>query len=186
MGTTQRTVLIIVAVTVSFSAARSDAPSPSAPQRSKPPQDLENLVNGLVGSWSITEDDGTGNIAKGEEIWRHEPGGMPLIEEYHSKTSAGKDAYDYAAVWWDAKAQHYLGIWCADFNSEGCTPFTVRKGEGAKIEMTGEFWNGGKKFVWREVFHLTTPTSFTQILEQAPAGAELRVSVTIHATKVTK
>jgi hypothetical protein len=134
MGTAQRTVLIIVAVTVSFSAARSDAPSPSAPQRSKPPQDLENLVNGLVGSWSITEDDGTGNIAKGEEIWRKESGGMPLIEKYHSKTWAGKDGYDYAAVWWDAKAQHYLGIWCADFNSEGCTPFTIRKGEGAKIE----------------------------------------------------
>ena len=111
---------------------------------------------------------------------------MPLIEEYHSKTSAGKDAYDYAAVWWDAKAKQYQGIWCADFNSEGCTPFTVRKGEGAKIEMTGEFWNGGKKFVWREVFHLTTPTSFAQILEQASAGAQLRVAVTIHATKLMK
>jgi hypothetical protein len=110
MGTTQRTVLIIMAVTVSFSIARSDAPSPSVPQRSKPPQDLEKLVNSLVGSWSITEDDGTGNIAKGEEIWRKESGGMPLIEEYHSKTSAGKDAYDYASVWWDAKAQQYQGI----------------------------------------------------------------------------
>jgi hypothetical protein len=59
MGTTQRTVLIIVAVTVSFSIARSDAPSPSPPQRSTPPQDLEKLVNDLVESWSITEDDGT-------------------------------------------------------------------------------------------------------------------------------
>jgi hypothetical protein len=75
MGTTQRTVLIIVAVTVSFSIVRSDAPSPSPAQDSKPPQDLEKLLNGLVGTWSITEDDGTGNIAEGEEIWRQEPGG---------------------------------------------------------------------------------------------------------------
>jgi hypothetical protein len=134
MGTTQRTVLIIMAVTVSFSIARSDAPSPSAPQRSKPPQDLEKLVNSLVGSWSITEDDGTGNTVTGEEIWRQESGGMPLIEEYYSKTSAGKDAYDYAALWWDAKAQHYLGIWCADFNSEGCIPFTVRKEKAPRLK----------------------------------------------------
>jgi|ERR1700720_3177490 len=134
MGTTQRTVLIIVAVKVSFSAARSDAPSPSAPQRSNPPQDLEKLVNGLVGSWSITEDDGTGNITKDEEIWRKKSGGMPLIEEYHSKTSAGKDAYDYASIWWDAKAQHYLGIWCTDFNSEGCTPFTVEKETAPRLK----------------------------------------------------
>jgi len=118
----------------------------------------------------LRKNDGTGNIAKGEEIWRQEPGGMPLIEEYHAKTSAAKDAYDYAAVWWDAMAKQYQGIWRADFNSGGCTPFTVRKGDGARSEMTGEFWN----FIWREVFHLTTPTSFTQILEQAPAGRRVK------------
>jgi hypothetical protein len=144
MRITRRISLIVVALLINFSLARGGAPSISPPQKPKPPPELEKLLNALVGTWSISEDDGTGKVTQGEEVWRQEPGGMPLIEEYHSETSAGKDAYDYAALWWDAKAQQYQGIWCADFNSEGCTPFTVRKGDGAKIEMTGEFWSGEK------------------------------------------
>ena len=38
------------------------------------------------------------------------PGGA-FIEENRS-TANGKSADDYAAMWWDSKAQKVHGIWC--------------------------------------------------------------------------
>jgi hypothetical protein len=101
------------------------------------------------------------------------------------QTSRGADQYDFAAIWWDAKAKQFQGIWCADFNDEGCTPFKIKR-DGDKIEMTGEYSANEKRFFWREVFHVTTPISFTQILELGAATSELNVASTIHATKIAK
>ena len=183
MRNTRRISFIVVAVLINFSLACGGAPSTSPPQKAK---ELEKLLNALVGTWSISEDDGTGKVTQGEEVWRLEPGGGPLIEEYHSKTATGENAYDFAVFWWDAKTTQYQGIFCADFNDQGCTPFQIKKAEGDKIEMTGEYWSSGKRFFWREVFDVTTPTSFTQILELGPARAKLKVASTIHATRVAK
>jgi hypothetical protein len=82
---TRRASLIIIAMVVSVSLVRGDAPSPFPARESKPDKELERLLNRLVGTWSIREDDGDGKIIQGEELWRQEPGGLPLIEEYHSK-----------------------------------------------------------------------------------------------------
>ena len=92
MGTTQRTVLIIVLVTVSFLKT------------------WKSLSTAWSEAGRLRKTMELGISLRVREIWRKESGGMPLIEEYHSKTSARKDAYDYVSVWWDAKAQQYQGI----------------------------------------------------------------------------
>ena len=47
---------------------------------------------------------------------------MPLTEEFRTTTANGEKLSDYAAVWWDGKAKKIRGIWCANFNDQGCTP----------------------------------------------------------------
>jgi hypothetical protein len=179
-------VFIIVALLISFSIGRSDAPSPSPTQKSSPPPELERLLDALVGRWAIKEDNGSDKIRTGEEVWLMQPGGGPLTEEYRAKGSDGKDEYDYAAIWWDAKANQYHGIFCAEFSDEFCTAFALRLAGADKIEMTGDYSDAGKKVFWREIFHITAPNSFTQILELGHSVAELKTVSTIHAARLSK
>jgi hypothetical protein len=173
MNVARRGILVIVALLFSLAIGRSDSPR----------SELQRLLNALVGSWSIKEDDGAGKIRTGEEVWRMQPGGGPLTEEYHSKGPDEKDAYDFAAIWWNAKAKRYQGIFCADFCDEGCSVFAIKLAAADKIEMTGNYLDKEKKVFWQEIFHMTSPTSFTQILELGPSADELKTISTIRATK---
>ncbi len=85
--------------------------------------------------WSIRETSDHGE-ATGEEVWQGGTGGMPLTEEFRVVTASGDNLSDYAAVWWDSKAKKVRGIWCADFNDKGCTPFEVTSRD-SDIEMKG-------------------------------------------------
>ena len=186
MNTSRRAVLIVAVLLVNFSIGRGDATSPSPTQKSSPPPELERLLKSLVGRWSIKENDSPGKVRTGEEVWRMQPGGGPLTEEYHSKGSDRKEAYDFAAIWWDAKANQYEGIFCADFSDEFCSAFAIMSAGPDKIEMTGTYLDAGKEVFWREIFQITASNSFTQVLELGPSTAELKAVSTIHATKSSK
>ena len=120
-----------------------------------PPQ-MRAIVDSLSGTWSITwfKVDPSNNeqvTGHGEEVWKLAPGGVPFIEENRSIVN-GRPAEDYAAMWWDGKAQKIQGIWCAPLtNDEGCSGFTVTL-EGMVIVLTGEWEKHGKRCAWREVF----------------------------------
>jgi len=107
---------------------------------------------------------------------------MPLTEEFRATTASGEKLTDYAAVWWDGKTKNVRGIWCADFNDQGCTPFEVTSRD-SDIEMTGEYESKGKSAAWREVFHLTSATTFTQTLYVGAPGEELKKVSTIVAER---
>jgi len=98
-------------------------------------------------------------------------GGMPLTEEFRATTANGEKLTDYAAVWRDAKAKKVRGIWCADFNDQGCTPFEVTSRD-SDIEMKGEYYSSGKSTGRKEVFHITSATTFTQTLYMGGAPSE--------------
>ena len=138
-------------------------------------------VSALSGKWSIRETSDHGETA-GEEIWRGGTGGMPLIEEFRATTASGEKLTDYAAVWRDGKAGKVRGIWCADFNDQGCTPFEVSL-RGSEIEMHGEYDSKGKSIAWKEIFHITSATTFTQTLYMGVAGEELKKVSTIVAER---
>jgi len=146
-----------------------------------PPAEFRKLVSALSGKWSIRESSDQAS-STGEETWQTGPGGMPFIEEFHARTASGDESNDYAAVWWDSKAKKLRGIWCADFNDQGCTPFEVTW-RGDDIEMAGEYDGGGKATAWKEVFHVTSPTSFTQTLFMGRPDEELKKVSTIVAQK---
>jgi hypothetical protein len=142
---------------------------------------FRKVVSALSGKWSVRESSDPGETT-GEEVWQGGIGGMPLTEEFRASTASGEKLTDYAAVWWDSKAKKVSGIWCADFNDQGCTPFEVTW-RGGDIEMTGEYNSKGKATAWKEVFHLTSATTFTQILYMGTPSEELKRVSTIVAEK---
>ena len=173
-----------------YAAISTWAEAPKKPSDKKVNQEqagpeMQKLVKVFAGRWSITEkSEATGKTVQGEEFWHALAGGMPLIEEYHTKGPDGA-AYDTAAIWWDATARKYAGIWCAAFNEPGCTPFEV-KWEGNRIVLDGEFQQAGKKLAWREVFLFTSATSFSQTLDIGPSPAELKRASIITAKKLSR
>jgi hypothetical protein len=138
-------------------------------------------VSALSGKWSIRETSDHGETT-GEEVWQGGTGGMPLTEEFRATTANGEKLTDYAAVWWDGNAKKVCGIWCANFNDQGCTPFEVTS-RGSDIEMTGEYYGKGKSTAWKEIFHITSATTFTQTLYMGAPGGELKKVSTILAER---
>ena len=96
--------------------------------------------------------------------------------------STGEKLNDYAAVWWDNKDKKIRGVWCADVNDQGCTPFEVTL-RGSDIEMKGGYNSKGKSTAWKEIFHITSATTFTQTLYMGAPGEELKKVSTIVAER---
>lgn len=77
-----------------------------------PAPEMQRLVNSLSGTWSISEQYEpsermpNGGVGEGEEVWRSGPGGLSLIEEYHSKNAFGKIS-GRTVTSWNGKAQGY-------------------------------------------------------------------------------
>jgi hypothetical protein len=143
--------------------------------------DFRKIVNSLSGKWSIQETSDHGTTT-GEEVWQTGPGGMPLIEDFRATSATGENLNDYAAIWWDSKAKKNRGVWCAEFNDQGCTPFEVAW-RASDIVMTGQYDSKGRAMAWKEVFHITSPTTFTQILYIGTPGEELKKVSTIVAER---
>ena len=168
--------------------------------------EMQKLAAVFAGRWTVidkSEPDTrhpSGLIRKGEERWHTLPGGIPLVEEYHSKSSDGREEFDSAAIWWDATAHRYVGLFCAGFVDQGCTPFNVvwrtsrqsaKQGHPSshqrrmqeEIIMSGEYQENGKKQMWREDFSFTSPKTFTQTLFLGERGQELKRAAVIVATR---
>ena len=178
--------VILVLGVIAVANARQSPPSAPTPssktEKAQPPVQMRAIVNALAGTWSITWLDKEGRaIGAGEEVWRSAPGGSAFIEENRSMVN-GEPADDYAAMWWDSKAQQIRGIWCdASINDEGCSGFDVGL-ESDNVVLTGQWEYHGKRQVWREVFS-GTGTVMKQMLYIGEPGKELMLSGTIRGVK---
>jgi hypothetical protein len=162
------------------SALISAAVLPCAAQDQSDPN-FRKVVSALSGKWSIRETSDHGETT-GEEIWQGGTGGIPLTEDFRATTASGEQLTDYAAVWRDGKTEKVRGVWCADFNDQGCTPFEVTSRD-SDIEMKGEYDSKGKSIAWKEIFHITSATTFTQTLYMGAPGGELKKVSTIVAER---
>ncbi|HXJ92238.1 MAG TPA: M28 family peptidase [Terriglobia bacterium] len=161
---------------------------PGMPQ---PSPEMGRLVKALSGAWSIAisvePNDrmpkvGLGN---GEEVWRPGPGGLSLLEDYHSTGDEG-EITGFGVAWWDASAERFQVAWCDSTNPTSCTVMKHgAKWEGEKVVALDEWDESGKGVAFKEVFSDITENSFTQILYQGEPGSELKRLVTIHATRKT-
>jgi hypothetical protein len=172
-----------------------------------PTSEMQKLAAVFSGRWMINDKSEpspqypNGLTRSGEEVWHTLAGGIPLVEEYHSRSNDGKDEYDTAAFWWDASGRKYVGLFCADFVDQGCAGFDIvlqttdRQVTGGyrpstpvekfdQIVMSGEYLQAGKKYAWKETFVFSTPTTFTQTLFVGEAGRELKRAAVISATRI--
>jgi hypothetical protein len=158
--------------------------------QSRPSPEMKRLAEAFSGTWSIrlkvepNESLPRGGGGKGEEVWRSGPGGLSLIEEYHSTGDEGEIS-GLGVWWWDKNAQEYQVAWCDSVGPEGCKVMQHgAKWEGSHIVLMDESDRNGKKVTIMEVFSDITPTSFKQSLHEGESGGELKRAVTILATKV--
>jgi len=154
--------------------------SPEASVEELPAQ-MRAVTNALAGRWSITWIGKDGQpIGRGEEVWNFAPGKSAFIEENRSKVH-GNLTEEYAAMWWDAKANAIRGLWCDPaINDEGCSGFTVTL-SGNDVVLIGEWEYQGKRQAWREVFR-RTGSSMTQTLAVGEPGQVLEAVSTIQGT----
>jgi hypothetical protein len=178
--------VILLALSCIASAQSSSAIVPSSLQ---PSPQIRRLVEALSGTWSITlkiEPNGglpKGGGGKGEEVWRPGPGGLSLIEDYHSTGDEGEIS-GLGVAWWDNNAQRYQVTWCDSGNPDGCV--VIKQGakwEGSQVVATDEWQKNGKRVTLKEIFSEITPTSFKQTLYQGESGGELKKFMSILATK---
>jgi hypothetical protein len=179
--------VVLLALSRVASAQSSGAAAPSPPQ---PSPEIKRLVEALSGTWSITlkiepnESLPKGGGGKGEEVWKPGPGGLSLIEDYHSTGDEGEIS-GWGVAWWDNHAQRYQVTWCDSGNPGGCAVIKHgAKWEGSKVVAMDEWQENGKMVTLKEVFSDITPTSFKQTLYQGESGAELKMFLSILAVKV--
>jgi len=149
---------------------------------------MQKLTEALTGKWTIEEtsapvsEQAKAITSHGTEVWATKAGGMPFTEEYHANgPDGGQD--DHAFFWWDASDNKLKGLFCASFNTEGCSPFSVAWKEGQFV-MTGEYQSGTKTIAWTENFKLAGKDAFTQTLYQGIKDHPQQLVSTIHATRM--
>jgi hypothetical protein len=104
--------------------------------------------------------------------------------EDETAAEPGGNTVGMSVTWWDASAQGYRALWCADKLPTGCIVMArLAKWEGNDFVLGDEYTKDGKKFIFREVVSEITPNSFTQTLSSGEEGKELRRLVTIHAVR---
>jgi len=126
-----------------------------------------------------------GGASSGQEVWRAGPGGNSVIEEYFEKNAKG-GFKEFTIAWWDEQAQGQRFLACDNEQLHGCeVSRSVARWEGNSLVYTEEREQDGAKLVRQEIFTDITPTSFTQLLKEGPSVPKLRITLTIHARKLT-
>ena len=155
----------------------------------QPGPEIERLVKAFSGTWSIAikiepnERMPKGGGGQGEETWRPGPGGLSLIEEYHSTGDEG-ELSGLGVAWWDKDAQKYQVMWCDSTNRAGCIVMKHgAKWVGNQVVAVDEPENVGKKFTFKEIFSDISENSFTQTVYQGESSSELKRILTILATR---
>jgi len=181
-----KTKLVPFLVTLILGCAWAGAQAAGTPQRSP---ELQRLVKALSGTWSIairiepSDQIPGGGLATGEEVWTPGPGGLSLIENYHSTGAEGEMA-GIGVAWWDVNTGRFQVTWCDNTNPTGCTVLKHgAKWEGDQIVAVDEWDSAGKRTTSKEVFSNITRNSFTQTLYQGETGGDLKRLMTIKATR---
>jgi hypothetical protein len=152
-----------------------------------PAPEIQKLIERLQGTWSIeeryerSEMMPKGGESHGEEVWRAGPGGLSLIESYHSRSPA-LEVTGTSVTWWDGTDSRYRTVWCSSDLPDGCMQIQGRWVDEGWV-LTDRFEVGGRKLEMTEIFSAFTPASFLQRLYQGAPGGEPRLIMTIRATR---
>lgn len=155
----------------------------------KPDPQMTRLIKMMAGNWTVTEKAGPspmmpkGGTGKGTAVLTPGPGGMSLMEKYHSSGVMGSSFSGFGTFWWDAKAQVYRGLWCDTMTPGGCDSSGTTKWNGDTLvgTMTGEM--NGQKMVTRFLYSDWKPNSFVMKMESGPNENSLKEVMAITYTR---
>jgi hypothetical protein len=199
MKTVLKGILIVAAAAVSCSQlvaqdkqAVSKAAKPTAEASMpmpKPDPEMTKLIKMMSGNWTVTEKSNPspmmpkGGTGKGTATLTAGPGGMSLMEKYHSTGVMGSNFTGFGTFWWDSKAQLYRGLWCDTMTPGGCDSSGTTKWEGENLvgTMTGDM--NGQKMVTKFIYSDWKPNSFVMKMEMGPDPNSLKEAMTISYTR---
>src|SRR5689334_21951304 len=125
--------ITMVAVCLAQNAPSKTSKKKTAPAKSemagmpmaKPGPEMQKLTKMLAGTWStaekfeVNEMMPQGGKGSGTAVIKPGPGGLSLVEDYHSHGGLGSFS-GHGVFWWDEKAKGYRSVWCDTMTPGGC------------------------------------------------------------------
>ncbi|MBZ5721381.1 MAG: DUF1579 domain-containing protein [Acidobacteriia bacterium] len=176
------------AMSKSKAAAKSETMNMGMPM-AKPSADMEKMAKMLVGTWATTETFEVsdmmpkGGKGTGMAVIKPGPGGLSIVEDYHSQGGLGAFA-GHGVFWWDEKAQGFKNVWCDNMTPGGCTPINgMGKWEGSDLVFNDEQDMMGKKMGMKQVL-TAAGSSVTLTMSSSEDGGPMKKMMTIKYTKM--
>ena len=155
----------------------------------RPSPEMNKLIKLMQGNWTVEEKlepgpmSPKGGTGKGTASLSPGPGGMSLMEKYHSSGTMAPSFSGAGTFWWDSKAQGYRGVWCDSMTPDGCDASAVMKWEGDKLTGTMKGEMGGKTMFSRYTYMDFKPDSFVMTMEVGATEKSMQKSMTITYSK---
>ena len=155
----------------------------------KPDPQMTKMIKMMAGSWTVAEKSDPnpmmpkGGTGKGTATITPGPGGMSLIEKYHSTGMMGGNFNGMGTFWWDAKANAYRGVWCDTMTPGGCDSSGMTKWEGDNLVGTMEGEMNGQKMLTKFIYSDWKPNSFVMKMMSGPDANSLKDMMTITYTR---
>ena len=172
------------------SKAKASAPGSAASMpMPKPDPEMTKLIKMMAGTWTVAEKSDPnpmmpkGGTGKGMATMTAGPGGLSLMEKYHSSGLMGSNFTGFGTFWWDAKAQVYKGLWCDSMTLGGCDASGTTKWDGDKLVGTMQGDMNGQKMVTRFTYSDWKPNSFVMTMAMGPDANSLKDAMTITYTR---
>ncbi|MGB8885187.1 MAG: DUF1579 family protein [Candidatus Korobacteraceae bacterium] len=155
----------------------------------QPAPEMIKLIKMMGGNWTVTEKENpgpmfpNGGTGKGTATLTPGPGGLSLMEKYHSSGAMGPSFNGVGTFWWDPKAQVFRGLWCDNLTPNGCDASGTTKWDGDKLVGTMTSDMNGQKMVTQFVYSDWKPTSFVMTMSTGADAKSLKPAVIITYSK---
>jgi hypothetical protein len=171
-------------------AAKASKPATEASMpMPKPDPQMTKMIKMMAGNWTVTEKSNPspmmpkGGTGKGTATLTAGPGGMSLMEKYHSSGVMGSSFTGFGTFWWDPKAQLYRGLWCDTMTPGGCDSSGTTKWEGDNLVGTMTSDMNGQAMVTKFIYTDWKPNSFVMKMEMGPDASSLKEAMVITYTR---
>ena len=154
----------------------------------KPSAEMQKMSKMLVGTWTTSETFEVsdmmpkGGKGSGMAVMKNGPGGLSVVEEYHSKGGLGAFS-GHGVFWWDDQAKGFKNVWCDSTTPAGCT---VAKGvgnfDGDKLVFNDEQEMMGKNAVMQNVL-IPEGSGITMTLSSGESAGAMKKLMTIKYSK---
>ena len=194
------TILVVLGGLCAMALAAQDSAMSAKPKAAKPKDqmampmpkpapEMTKMIKMMAGNWTVTEKSDpnpmfpNGGAGKGTAVLTPGPGGLSLVEKYHSSGLMGSNFNGMGTFWWDPKANLYRGVWCDNMTPERLRPQWHHKWDGDKLVGTMEGDMNGQKMVTRFTYSDFKPDSFVMTMEMGPDASKMQKAMTITYTK---